>query len=35
MVMIWIGNEKLFKKVEFPTALLYAISEEIRKKAWW
>jgi hypothetical protein len=41
MVMVWFGNVKLFKKVEFPTALIlyvyvqYVISEKIRKKAWW
>jgi hypothetical protein len=31
MVMVWFGNA-VFLKVEFPTALLYAISEKIRKK---
>jgi hypothetical protein len=30
--MVWFGNGELFKKVEFPTALINVISEKIRKK---
>jgi hypothetical protein len=31
--MLWFGNEKLFKKVEFPTALMYVISEKNPQKS--
>jgi hypothetical protein len=37
MIIVWFGNVlySFLKKVEFPIALIYAVSEKIRKKAWW
>jgi hypothetical protein len=32
MVMVWFDNLQIFIRVEFPTVLIYVISEKIHKK---